>query len=80
DIDGVMHRGNSYVAGRCIVSSAPGRIELFEYLPVLDDLLGLYPSVRIVLSSDWAYRFGVGYTCAQLPSSSLRARVVGATY
>ncbi|RQS61258.1 hypothetical protein DID96_33425 [Burkholderia sp. Bp8963] len=80
DIDGVLHRGNSYVAGRCIVSSAPGRIELFEYLPVLDDALSPYPDVSVVLSSDWAFRFGVDYTCSQLPSPSLRARVIGATY
>ncbi|SIT43486.1 conserved hypothetical protein [Paraburkholderia ribeironis] len=80
DIDGVLHRGNSYVAGSRIASSAPGRIELFEYAHILDDLLSLYPSLNIVLSSDWAYRFGVDYTRSQLPSPSLRARVIGATY
>ncbi|WP_080439567.1 HAD domain-containing protein [Burkholderia ubonensis] len=80
DIDGVLHRGSSYVAGRSIVSSAPGHIELFEYLPVLDDALSSYPDVSVVLSSDWAFRFGVDYTCSQLPSPSLRARVIGATY
>ena len=80
DIDGVLHRGNSYVAGHHIVSSLPGHIDLFEYVPALDDLLSPYPELAIVLSSDWAYRFGVDYTCSQLPSNSLRARVVGATY
>ncbi|VBW55434.1 Uncharacterised protein [Burkholderia pseudomallei] len=80
DIDGVLHRGNSYVTGSRIVSSAPGHIELFEYLPVLDDALSSYPDVSVVLSSDWAFRFGVDYTCSQLPSPSLRARVIGATY
>lgn len=80
DIDGVLHRGNSYVAGNRIVTSAPGRIELFEYLPVLEEALSLYPHVQIVLSSDWAYRFGVDYVCSQLPSPSLRERVIGATY
>ncbi|MBO7825947.1 HAD domain-containing protein [Burkholderia pseudomallei] len=80
DIDGVLHRGNSYVVGSRIVSSAPGRIELFEYVHILDGLLSPYPSVQIVLSSDWAYRFGVEYTRSQLPSPSLQARVIGATY
>ncbi|ARL24852.1 HAD domain-containing protein [Burkholderia pseudomallei] len=80
DIDGVLHRGNSYVAGNRIVSSAPGHIELFEYAHLLDHLLSPYPRVAIVLSSDWAYRFGADYTCAQLPSPTLRSRVVGATY
>lgn len=80
DIDGVLHRGNSYVAGRCIVSSAPGHIELFEYLPILDGVLSAYPEMEVVLSSDWAFRFGADYTRSQLPSPSLRARVIGATY
>lgn len=80
DIDGVLHRGNSYVAGRRIVSSAPGRIELFEYVQILVDLLSPYPELPIVLSSDWAYRFGVDYTRSQVPSASLRARIIGATY
>lgn len=80
DIDGVLHRGNSYVAGHHIVSSSPGHIELFEYVPVLDDLLSPYPELAIVLSSDWAYRFGVDYVRSRLPSPSLCARLVGATY
>lgn len=80
DIDGVLHRGNSYVAGNRVVSSAPGRIELFEYLPVLDGLLNSYHDVEIVLSSDWAYRFGVEPTRNMLPDLSLRKRVTAATY
>ncbi|AVR12678.1 hypothetical protein A8H33_03975 [Burkholderia vietnamiensis] len=80
DIDGVLHRGNSYVAGRRIISSAPGRIELFEFVPTLDGALNSHPDVSVVLSSDWAYRFGLDYTRSQLPSASLRARVIGATY
>ena len=80
DIDGVLHRGNSYVAGNRVVSSAPGRIQLFEYLPVLDDLLRSYHDVEVVLSSDWAYRFGVEPTRNMLPDLSLRKRVTAATY
>ncbi|MGS1073541.1 HAD domain-containing protein [Burkholderia glumae] len=80
DIDGVLHRGNSYVAGSRIVSSASEHIELFEYIQILVDLLSPYPELPIVLSSDWAYRFGVDRARSQLPSASLRARVIGATY
>ncbi|MFM0347302.1 HAD domain-containing protein [Paraburkholderia sp. RL17-347-BIC-D] len=80
DIDGVLHRGNSYIAGNRIVSSAPARIQLFEYLPVLCDLLDLYPQVEVVLSSDWAYRFGIEPTRNMLPESLLRNRVTEATY
>ena len=80
DIDGVLHRGNSYVVGDRIVSSAPGSIALFEYAVVLERVLRPYPQAEIVLSSDWAYRFGVDYTREMLPSQSLRERVTGATY
>jgi hypothetical protein len=80
DIDGVLHRGNSYVEGNRVVSSAPGRIALFEYLPVLCDLLDFYPMVEIVFSTDWAYRFGVEPTRNMLPDSLLRKRVTAATY
>ncbi|WP_207000778.1 HAD domain-containing protein [Trinickia mobilis] len=80
DIDGVLHRGNAYVTGDRIVSSAPGSIELFEYVPVLEDLLRPYPDTGIVFSTDWAYRFGVDYTREMLPSQFLRERVTGATY
>lgn len=80
DIDGVLHRGNSYIEGSCVVSSAPGRIELFEYLPLLDSLLGSYPDVEVVLSSDWSYRFGIEHTLNMLPHSLLRAKVTAATY
>ncbi|MFC0695593.1 HAD domain-containing protein [Paraburkholderia humisilvae] len=80
DIDGVLHRGNSYVAGKRIVSGAPSSIKLFEYLPVLDELLSSYPDIDVVLSSDWAYRFGVEPTLAMLPDSLLRKRATAATY
>ncbi|MFM0091776.1 HAD domain-containing protein [Paraburkholderia sediminicola] len=80
DIDGVLHRGDSYAGGGRIVSSAPGRIELFEYVPLLDSLLGPYPEVEVVLSSDWSYRFGIEHTRNMLPRSLLRTKVTAATY
>ncbi|MCP3722606.1 HAD domain-containing protein [Paraburkholderia sp. CNPSo 3272] len=80
DIDGVLHRGIARRSGNLVVSSAPGFIELFEFAPVLDELLRPYPDVEIVLSSDWAIVLGTQYTVAALPLSTLRERVVGATY
>ncbi|CAE6767815.1 hypothetical protein R70006_03802 [Paraburkholderia domus] len=80
DIDGVLHRGDSYAVGGRIVSSAPGRIELFEYVPTLDGLLRCYPDVEVVLSSDWTFRFGVDFALNMLPDSILRQRTTGATY
>lgn len=80
DVDGVLHRGSSYRRGNDVVSGAAGRIELFEFAPVLDELLQPYPSVEIVFSSDWALALGVDYTRDKLPCASLRRRVVGAAY
>ena len=80
DIDGVLHRGIARRSGDRVVSSAPEFIELFEYAPLLDELLCPYPDVEIVLSSDWALVLGVEYTVAAMPLSALRDRVVGATY
>lgn len=80
DIDGVLHRADSYMTRHGVASSAPGRIELFEYAHVLDKLLAPYPTVEVVLSSDWAYKFGVDYVRDRLPCESLRDRVTQATY
>lgn len=80
DIDGVLHRGSSYMTRDGVTSSAPGRIELFEFVPVVDRLLEPYPTVEVVLSSDWAYRFGVDYVRDRLPSQLLRDRIREATY
>lgn len=80
DIDGVLHRGIARRSGNRVVSSAPGNIELFEYAPVLDELLCPYPDVEIIFSSDWALVLGVEYSVAAMPLSTLRDRVVGATY
>lgn len=80
DIDGVLHRGIARRSGSRIESSAPGVVELFEFAPVLDELLRPYPDVGIVLSSDWAIVLGTQYTVDAIPLSTLRERVIGATY
>lgn len=80
DIDGVLHRGIARRSGDRVVSSAPGVIELFEFAPVLDELLRPYPEVEIVLSSDWALVLGIEFTQNAIPSPLLRDRIIGATY
>ncbi|MEX3999799.1 HAD domain-containing protein [Paraburkholderia sp. EG285A] len=80
DIDGVLHRGIARRSGDRVVSSAPGVIELFEFAPVLDELLRPYPDIEIVLSSDWALVLGIEFTRNAIPSRLLRGRIVGATY
>ncbi|MFT4063331.1 HAD domain-containing protein [Paraburkholderia sp.] len=80
DYDGVLHRGDTYLTPRGVVSSAPGTIELFEFAPVLLELLEPYPQIEIVLSTDWCFRFGLERARDALPLAGLRQRVTGATY
>lgn len=78
DIDGVLHRGIARRSGSRVTSSAPD-IELFEYVPVLVELLEPYPQVDIVISSDWSLVLGMEYTRNAISSPQLRDRIVGAT-
>ncbi|WP_233863686.1 HAD domain-containing protein [Paraburkholderia adhaesiva] len=80
DYDGTLHRGNSYATPDGIVSSAPSVIDLFEFAPILNELLLPYPDIRIVLSTDWCVRFGFEQAKAALPLESLVRRVIGTTY
>lgn len=80
DYDGVLHRGDSYVTPRGVVSCFPGTIELFEFAPELHALLEPYPQVEIVLSTDWCLRFGFERARDSIPVEGLRQRVTGATY
>jgi hypothetical protein len=79
DFDGVIHRGQSYRTRRGIVSGDPKRVTLFEFAPLLDELLQPYPGVEIVLSTSWVPTLGFNRAKAFLPMG-LRQRVVGATY
>ncbi|MGF6634154.1 hypothetical protein OKW38_002838 [Paraburkholderia sp. MM5496-R1] len=79
DIDGVLHRGGARRAGNRVISSSP-EIALFEYVPVLDELLLPYSDVEIVLSSDWSVVLGTEFTRNAIPSSLIKERIVGATF
>jgi len=57
---------------------APGRA-LFEWAPILDELLAPHPDVSIVLSTSRVPEFGFEFVRDVLPSG-LRRRVIGATY
>lgn len=48
-------------------------------MPVLDELLGPYPQVRIVLSTSWVRSLDFNRARQQL-SPALQQRVVGATF
>jgi hypothetical protein len=80
DFDGVLHHEN-VVWGhkRGPQLKAPLQYSLFQHVPLLEDLLGPYPEVRIVLSTSWARVYGCDKASTRLPGT-LRARVIGATF
>lgn len=79
DYDGVLHDEHVYYHPRQgIYIKTPGR-SLFEWMPVLEDLLAPYPDVAIVLSTSWVRVRSFNYAKKQL-SQMLRERVIGATY
>ena len=80
DFDGVLHHATVEAApGSAPSIAAPARYTLFQHAPLLEQLLQPYPDVQIVLSTTWAYRYGVELAAARLPSG-LRSRVVGSTF
>ncbi|SFI03111.1 hypothetical protein SAMN04515618_10899 [Collimonas sp. OK307] len=58
--------------------NTPGRT-LFEWLPILDELLAPHPDVRIVLSTSWVRVRSYHFAKKQL-TPSLQAKVIGATF
>jgi hypothetical protein len=79
DFDGVLHTDEVYWSRKAgIHVRAPGR-ELFEWMPVLENLLLPHPDVRIVLSTSWVRVKGFGFAKKKL-TANLQSRVVGATF
>lgn len=79
DFDGVTHDDAVYWSRReGIFMGTPGRA-LFEWLPILEELLAPYPDVKIVLSTSWVRVKNFEFAKKQVPSS-LQKRVVGATF
>jgi hypothetical protein len=80
DYDGVVHVNSVYQSPKrgIYIGSTPGHT-LFEWLPILDELLAPYPDVKIVLSTSWVRARSFEYAKSKLPPS-LQARVIGATF
>lgn len=79
DYDGVLHDGEVYVRPRSgPYIATPGRI-LFEWVPILEELLAPHPHVAIVLSTSWARVYSFERAKRRL-SPALQARVIGATF
>lgn len=78
DFDGVLHPDEVYRVGDKIVLKMDGFC-LFEWAPLLNEILAPYPSLKIVLSTSWARVLGVGEARSWL-TEGLRKRVIGATW
>ncbi len=80
DFDGVLHPDAAYLTRTGIeLLHHPGH-ELFENVPVLEEVLEPYPDVRIVLSTSWILAKG-GYSHAKgRLSQGLQQRCVGGTF
>lgn len=79
DFDGVLHDEDVVWKRKLgIYMRTPGR-SLFEWEPVLIELLAPYPSLKIVLSTSWVRVKSFNYAKHRL-SQPLRDRVIGATY
>ncbi|OWW18189.1 hypothetical protein AYR66_01820 [Noviherbaspirillum denitrificans] len=79
DFDGVLHDENVlFHPKRGIFMNTPGRV-LFEWTPILEELLAPYPEVAIVLSTSWVRVRGFSFARSRL-SPMLQSRVIGATF
>lgn len=79
DFDGVLHDEQVYFhPRRGIYMNTPGRM-LFEWVPILEELLSPHPEVKIVLSTTWVRVKNYSFAKKQL-SPALQERVVGATF
>ena len=79
DYDGCLHHEQVFFHPRHgIYMNTPGR-SLFEWMPILDELLRPHPDVSIVLSTSWVRAKNFSFARKQL-SPALRERVIGATF
>lgn len=77
DFDGTLHAGNALIDEAGQVTLDSGR-PMFEFAPLLVEMLRPYPSVEIVLTTSWLQRLPLNRVVAYLPPG-LAKRVVGTT-
>lgn len=79
DYDGCLHDDAVFWhPKRGIYLATPGRT-LFEWMPILENLLAPHPQVRIVLSTSWVRTRDFQFAKGKL-SHGLQGRVIGATF
>lgn len=79
DYDGVLHDEEVYFHPRRGIYIATAGRTLFEWVPILEQLLEPHPDVAIVLSTSWVRVRNFEYAKKRL-SPKLQARVIGATF
>ena len=82
DFDGCLHADDvRLIRGRpaVFVDGKPSNLPLFEYAPLLEQLLQPYPEVCIVLCTSWVKGLTFSRAKRYLPPN-LKQRVVGATW
>ncbi|MFM0059666.1 HAD domain-containing protein [Paraburkholderia phytofirmans] len=77
DVDGTLHAGSAVIDDAGLVTIGGGR-ELFEFAPVLVELLAPHPRIQIVLTTSWLQHIGRDGVISRLPEA-LRYRVVDDT-
>lgn len=77
DLDGTLHAGCAVMDEGRSMSLDSGR-ELFEFAPILVELLAPYPQVQIVLTTSWIRHIARNGVVLRLPDA-LRYRVVDDT-
>lgn len=79
DYDNVLHPCDAFRTHGGIRAADPDA-KLFQFAPLLEQMLLPFPELRIVLSTSWVEVLGFTRARDRLPLTSLRDRVVGATY
>ncbi|AJX17220.1 HAD domain-containing protein [Burkholderia ubonensis] len=77
DYDGTLHAGHALLDGEDQITLDSGR-PLFEFAPLLVEMLMPYPTVEIVLTTSWLQHLPLDRVVAYLPPELAR-RVVGTT-
>ncbi|PVY28264.1 hypothetical protein C7413_11673 [Paraburkholderia silvatlantica] len=77
DYDGTLHAGHAYIGDKGKITLDSGR-PLFEFAPILAEILQPYPAVEIVLTTSWLQRLPTTQVTAYLPPDLAR-RVVDTT-
>lgn len=80
DYDGVLHDSTVFCTPeRGPYMDTPGRT-LFEWMPLLEQILVPYTDVKLILSTNWCSRLpGKAEEASSYLSAALQARVVGST-